>query len=63
MKFLSLRWIFLLAAVAGSARCAFFDATSARIGFAAVCGLLWFWMSRRKIRSLDREMLGMPPRG
>jgi hypothetical protein len=62
MKFLSLRWLFLLAAAAGAARCAFFDATPARAAFAAVCGLLWFWMSRRQVRALDRTTLGLPPR-
>ena len=61
-RFLRLRWLFLLAAVAGAARCAFFVATPARAEFAAACGLAWFWMSRRKARSLDRESLGLPPR-
>ena len=62
MTFLSLRWIFLLGAVASAARCAFFDATPGRIGFAAVSGLLWFWLSRRKVHSIDRDRLGLPPR-
>ena len=62
MQLLSWRWVFLLAAVAGAAGCAFFEATPTRVGFAAVCGLLWFWMSRRKVHSLDRETLGMPAR-
>ena len=62
MKFLSLRWIFLLAAVAAAARCVFFDAAAPELGFAAVCGLLWFALSRRKMRSLDRGTLGLPPR-
>ncbi len=62
MKLLSLRWVFLLAAFAGGARCVFFDATPARAVFAAVCALLWFWLSRLKVHSLDRETLGVPPR-
>ena len=62
MKFLSLRWIFLAAAIAGMARCVFFDGTAMRVGSAAVCGLLWFWMSRLKVRSIDRETLGLRPR-
>ena len=62
MKFLGLRWIFLLGAVAGAARCVFFDATAPEFGFAAVCGLLWFGLSRRKVHSLDRRTLGLPPR-
>ena len=57
-----LRGILLLAAVAGAVRCAFFDATPARAGFAAVCALLWFWLSRRQVRALDRATLGLPPR-
>jgi hypothetical protein len=62
MKLSNLRWPLLLAAVAGGARCAFFRATPGRLGLTAACGLLWFWLSRRKIRSLDRETLGLPPR-
>jgi hypothetical protein len=62
MKFLSLRWVFLLAAVAGGARCVFFDATASEFGFAVVCGLIWFALSRRKVHSLDRDALGLPPR-
>ena len=62
MKILSLRWVFLLAAFAGAARCAYSGATPAACGSAAACGLLWFWLSRRKVHSLDRETLGVPPR-
>ena len=62
MKLLSLRWIFLLAAIIGAARCVFFDATPARAALALVSALLWFWLSRLKMRSLDRETLGVPPR-
>lgn len=62
MKLLSLRWVFLLAAFAGAARCVFSDATAGRVAFAAACGALWFWLSRLKVHSLDRETLGVPPR-
>jgi hypothetical protein len=62
MKFLSLRWIFLLAAFAGAARCVFFGATPPRAAFAFVCALLWLRLSRLKVRSLDRGVLGLPPR-
>jgi hypothetical protein len=62
MKLLSLRWAFLLAAVAAAARCAFSGFTSARAAFALVCCALWLWLSRRKVRSLDRDTLGVPPR-
>ena len=62
MKFLALRWIFLVAAVAGAARCVFFDASAAEFGFAAACALLWFGLSRRKVHSLDRGSLGLRAR-
>ena len=62
MTYLTLRWIFLLAALAGAGRCAFSGTTPERAGFAAACGLLWYLLSRRKARSLDREVLGVPPR-
>ncbi len=62
MKLSNLRWLFLLAALAGGVRCVFFEATAARLVLTGLCGLLWFWLSRRKIRSLDRETLGLPPR-
>ena len=62
MKLLSVRWLFLLAAVAGVARCVLSGATPPRLAFACACGLLWFWLSQRKVHSLDRESLGVPPR-
>ena len=62
MKFLSLRWVFLLAALAGAARCAVSGTTAGRAAFAAGCALLWFWLSRLKVHSLDRQTLGVPPR-
>ncbi len=62
MTYLSLRWVFLLAALAGAARCAWSGPTAARAGFVVVCGLLWFFLSQRKAHSLDRGVLGVPPR-
>ena len=62
MKFLSLRWVFLLAALAGAVLCAFAGTTLPRAGATAACGLLWYLLSRRKMHSLDRETLGVPPR-
>ena len=62
MRFLSLRWIFLAAAVAGAARCVFFDAAAPEFAFAAVSALIWFGLSRRKVHSLDRATLGLRPR-
>jgi hypothetical protein len=52
----------LAAAVVGAARCIFFEATGLRLGCSAACGLGWFLLSRRKVRSLDRDRLGAPPR-
>lgn len=57
-----LRWVFLLLAVLGAARCVFSAATPGRLVFSAVCAALWFWLSRRKVLSLDRQVLGIPPR-
>ena len=57
-----MRWVFLLSAVVGAARCAVAGTTPARLAFAAVCALLWFGLSRRKIHSIDRDVVGLPPR-
>lgn len=62
MTYLTLRWMFLAAALTGAGSCALFGVTPARAGAAAVCGLLWILLSRRKARSLDRAVLGLPPR-
>ncbi|MFI5346653.1 MAG: hypothetical protein ACHQ51_09795 [Elusimicrobiota bacterium] len=61
-RFAALRWVFLPAAVAGGMRCLLGTATPGRIAFAAACAGLWFWLSRRKVHSLDRQVLGIPPR-
>jgi hypothetical protein len=62
MRLLTLRWPLLLIAAAGASRCAFSGTNWRRLTATAVCGLLWFWLSRRKVRSLDRDALGVPPR-
>jgi hypothetical protein len=62
MTYLTLRWLFLATALAGAGACALFGVTPARAGAAAACGLLWLMLSRRKARSLDRAVLGLPPR-
>jgi hypothetical protein len=62
MKLHALRWPFLLAAAAGAARCALSGTTPGRLLPTIACALLWFWLSRRKVRSLDRAALGLPPR-
>ncbi|MDE2141706.1 MAG: hypothetical protein KGJ84_04770 [Elusimicrobia bacterium] len=61
-KLAALRWVFLLAAAAGGARCLLGAATAGRLAFAVACASLWFWLSRRKVLSLDRSVLGIPPR-
>lgn len=58
----SLRWLLLLAAFAGLARCVIGAATPGGVAFSAVCGLAWYALSRRKALSLDRGSLGIPPR-
>lgn len=62
MTYLTLRWLFLIAALANAGACALFGLTPARAAAAAASGLLWALLSRRKARSLDREVLGVPPR-
>lgn len=62
MTYLSLRWLFLAAALAGAGACALFGVTPARAAASAACGLIWVLLSRRKARSLDRQFLGLPPR-
>lgn len=62
MKLSLARWLLLPAAVAGAALCAFRGLTPRRAAFTAASGLGWYWLSRRKIRSLDRETLGIPAR-
>jgi hypothetical protein len=58
LTYLTLRWLFLAAALASAGACALFGLTPLR----AACALLWLLLSRRKARSLDREVLGVPPR-
>jgi hypothetical protein len=62
IKLAGLRWVFLLAAAAGGVYCLLGTATPGRIAFTGACAGLWFWLSRRKVLSLDRQTLGFPPR-
>lgn len=62
MTYLTLRWLFLLLALAGAGACLVFGLTPQRAAAGAACALLWALLSRRKARSLDREVLGVPPR-
>ena len=58
----SLRWVYLAVAAVSGLRCLLGTATLGRIAFTAACAGLWFWLSRRKVLSLDRQSLGIPPR-
>lgn len=58
-----LRWTLFLAALVAAARCLVSGPTPGRVAFGAACALAWYVLSRRKIYSLDRERLGLPPRG
>ena len=62
MTYLTLRWLFLALALASAGACLLLAATPLRVGLAVVSGLLWVFLSRRKARSLDRAVLGVPPR-
>jgi hypothetical protein len=62
IRVVSLRWVFLVAAVVSGAWCVLLRATPGRAAFAAVSGLAWYGLSRRKVLSLDRSTLGIPPR-
>jgi len=62
MTYLTLRWLFLVLALASAAACFLFGLTPDRFAVGAACALLWMLLSRRKARSLDREVLGVPPR-
>ncbi len=62
MKLSSLRWLLLPAAVVSGALCVFSAVTPGRAAAAVLCGLGWFRLSRAKVRSLDRGVLGIPPR-
>jgi hypothetical protein len=62
MSYLTLRWLFLALALASAGACALFGPTPARFAAGAACALVWVLLSRRKARSLDREVLGVPPR-
>ncbi|HAZ07675.1 MAG TPA: hypothetical protein DCZ01_03925 [Elusimicrobia bacterium] len=57
-----LRWALLLAALAVVARCLVSGMTPGRVIFGAACASAWYILSRRKVYSLDRDHLGLPPR-
>lgn len=62
MKWSDARWLLLPASAAGALWCVFGGLTPGRAAFTVATGLAWFALSRRKVHSLDRETLGIPPR-
>ncbi len=56
------RWLLLPAAVVGGSVCVLRGPTAGRLAFTLVSGAGWYALSRRKVLSLDRENLGVPPR-
>lgn len=57
-----LRWLLLLASSAFALRCVFSGTTPLRALGTVATGTLWFWLSRRKVLSLDRGRMGLSPR-
>jgi len=55
MKLDVLRWIFLPVAVVAALVMLFKGVTPGRLATAASCALAWYGLSRRKVRSLDRD--------
>lgn len=62
MRLSALRWLLLPAAAAAGALCVFGRPTLPRALVAVGGGLGWYAASRAKVRSLDREVLGIPAR-
>ncbi len=62
MRLSGLRWLLLPVAVVAGGLCVFSGLTLVRAAAAVVCGLGWYRLSRAKVRSLDREALGILPR-
>jgi hypothetical protein len=56
MKLESLRWILLPVAAVAALALLFQGVTSGRLALAAACALAWYGLSRRKTRSLDRDV-------
>jgi hypothetical protein len=54
-----LRWALFAGAVLGAARCFLTRATPGRLAFTAVCAGFWFVLSRRKVYSLDADVVGL----
>ena len=56
MKLEHLRWIFLPAAAVAALVMLFRGVTPPRLALTSGCALAWYGISRRKVRSLDRDV-------
>lgn len=56
MKLECLRWLLLPAAAVAALVMLFKGVTPGRLALAGACALAWYGLSRRKARSLDRDV-------
>ncbi|MDP3543577.1 MAG: hypothetical protein Q8T11_13995 [Elusimicrobiota bacterium] len=56
MKLERLRWLLLPVAAVGALVMLFKGVTPGRLAATASCALAWYGLSRRKVRSLDRDL-------
>lgn len=56
MKLERLRWLLLPVAAVGALVMLFKGVTPARLAATSACALSWYGLSRRKVRSLDRDL-------
>lgn len=56
MKLERLRWILLPLAAVAALVTLFKGITPARLAATSACALAWYGLSRRKVRSLDRDL-------
>lgn len=56
MKLERLRWLLLPVAAVAALAILFRGVTPGRVALCAVCALAWYGLSRRKARSLDRDV-------
>jgi hypothetical protein len=57
-----LRLFLLIWSSVSALACVFLGTTPGRAASTVASGTLWFVLSRRKVLSLDRAFLGIPPR-
>jgi hypothetical protein len=62
MKNAIIRWALFFSASIAAAVCLLGHFTIKRACVFVVCAAAWYLMSRRKVLSLDRQALGIPPR-